>query len=405
MNKAEFGEPGGDSGLQGELRRIEAVLRRLARVSESAVIEDVDRPGESRIFVCVVPTHAELEGLPAGKRWQSPNGLQMAVQSRGEAAYFYEEIFERGCYLADGAPLEDLEVVFDVGANIGMFTLFVASRCPRARIYAVEPAPLLIEHYERNVRIHGVGAELFSCALAARPGTEVLTFYPHSSGMSSLVADFQEESEILVRHIEVARSRGQQGIESLMDRLPEYLASRLTGLKTPVQVRTLSALLDETGEDRVDLLKVDVQKSELKVLEGIHEEHWPVIRRIVLEVHDLHGRLEAVCSLLASHGYTVTVDQDEVLEGTVLRTVHAYREGAGSAEVLYPVAEPVASLASQPVPVANDSLARELRSCILSQLPKSGALWNLVLLDRLPRTPDGDVDQGWLLRFTRERDL
>jgi FkbM family methyltransferase len=47
-------------------------------------------------------------------------------------------------------------------------------------------------------------------------------------------------------------------------------------------LRRLSNLLREERIDRVALLKVDVEKSELEVLAGIDDEHWPHIDRAIV---------------------------------------------------------------------------------------------------------------------------
>src|SRR5437763_657320 len=75
--------------------------------------------------------------------------------------------------------------VFDVGANIGLFTVFVDHQFPGSRIFAFEPAPPLFAILAANTDWCAGEVLLFSCGLAARPGEAELTFYPLSSGMSS----------------------------------------------------------------------------------------------------------------------------------------------------------------------------------------------------------------------------
>ena len=41
-----------------------------------------------------------------------------------QTSIIYKEVFEDEVYLKHGITLEDGAVVFDVGANIGLFTLF-----------------------------------------------------------------------------------------------------------------------------------------------------------------------------------------------------------------------------------------------------------------------------------------
>ena len=57
------------------------------------------------------------------------------------------------------------------------------------------------------------------------------------------------------------------------------------------------------GVERVDLLKVDVEGAEEAVLAGIPDATWPAIRQLVVEVHDVDGRLERLRRLLERCGY------------------------------------------------------------------------------------------------------
>ena len=50
----------------------------------------------------------------------------------------------------------------------------------------------------------------------------------------------------------------------------------------------------------IDLLKVDVEGSELRVLRGIDAGHWKRIRAVSLEVHNIGSRLQDVVSLLTA---------------------------------------------------------------------------------------------------------
>ena len=82
------------------------------------------------------------------------------------------------------------------------------------------------------------------------------------------------------------------------------------------------------GLDRVDLLKVDVERAELAALSGIAMSDWPKIQQVVLEVHDIAGRLTAVKSLLVEKaGLQLTaVEQDPALQGTTLYNIYACRQ-------------------------------------------------------------------------------
>ena len=78
-------------------------------------------------------------------RVRLPNGKVIHGHSRGEARLLYNEVFNEQVYLRNGIELRDGDVVFDVGANIGLFSLFVGEILQDATIYAFEPVPDIFE--------------------------------------------------------------------------------------------------------------------------------------------------------------------------------------------------------------------------------------------------------------------
>jgi phthiocerol/phenolphthiocerol synthesis type-I polyketide synthase E len=289
------------------------------------------------------PSAVERAPVEAGRVHVWPNGLRIVAQTRTEAEHFYQDVFEKEIYRRHGIELPDGASVFDVGANIGSFTLYVHHTCPGARIYSFEPAPPLFEKLRVNAALNGVEARLFNLGLADREGTAELTFYPRSSGMSSFHADKEQEKEVLRLHLEREREAGVEGVAELMGFAEELLEERFRSEAFECRLRPLSDVIEECGVERIDLLKIDVQKAELEVLRGLREEHWPRIGQVVLEVHDLEGRLGEIIALLVRRGFRVTVEQDELLRGSVLYNLFAVRErrrevtpGAGPTEAATP---------------------------------------------------------------------
>ena len=90
---------------------------------------------------------------------------------------------------------------------------------------------------------------------------------------------------------------------------------------------TVSDILHEHGLSKIDLLKIDVERAELDVLMGISHTDWKLISQVVLEVHDVQGRLEQVLQLLKdTAGFSaVSVTQDETLTGSTLYNIYCSR--------------------------------------------------------------------------------
>ena len=91
----------------------------------------------------------------------------------------YQEIVRdwRG-HLGQGMELGARAVVFDVGANIGLFTLYLSDHWPELRIYAFEPVPEVFERLRVNVGLYGLEVKLYECGLWQRSGDVELVLLP-----------------------------------------------------------------------------------------------------------------------------------------------------------------------------------------------------------------------------------
>lgn len=256
-----------------------------------------------------------------------PNGLVVSHQNEAETRHFYDDIFEHRGYVRHGVTLPPSATVVDVGGNIGLFTLFVGQESPGARVFTFEPAPPMLEHLRANVARHGVNSRVFAMGLSDVDGQAEFAFYPRSSGMSTLSPDLEEEKRNLRTIIANQVVSGDTTSAELGDVEEELLDVRFTAQTYSVQLRRLSDVLREEGIEHIDLLKVDVQKAELGVLNGIDEEHWPMIRQLVAEVHDgSDGRLAHLTHFLIDHGFAVTAIQDELYRGTDIYNIYATKE-------------------------------------------------------------------------------
>jgi hypothetical protein len=84
------------------------------------------------------------------------------------------------------------------------------------------------------------------------------------------------------------------------------LRGRLFLQRPRCQLDTLSSLIAATGVPRVDLAKIDVEGAEEQVIAGVADADWPRIRQLVVEVHDVDGRLARLTRRLEDAGFAVT---------------------------------------------------------------------------------------------------
>ena len=90
---------------------------------------------------------------------------------RGDAAsarYLAREIFEYECYAAQGLEVTKGDTVVDVGANIGLFSIWASDL--GARVLAFEPQQLGKARLELAVRCEPLGEPLGQPCRLGRPG-------------------------------------------------------------------------------------------------------------------------------------------------------------------------------------------------------------------------------------------
>jgi FkbM family methyltransferase len=297
----------------------------LSRAVEAILIAEIEHLTDEQAASEAPHLASEVTHLSIPKEFTLPNNLTILHMNPAETLHFYHDIFEDRVYTKHGITLHAGDCVFDVGANIGLFTLFVHSTYHDVRVYAFEPAAPMFDLLRSNTSPYQARTQLFNYGLSDKEAEATFTFYPLSTGMSSFYGDEAEEKAVFKQLIANQHQHAAAGMEPLTNYFDELVDLRFTSETLTCKLRPLSDVIAETGVERIDLLKVDVQKSELDVLRGINEADWSKIRQIVLEVHDLDGRLEYMTNLLKQRGYQIVVDQDNLYAASAMYNVYAIR--------------------------------------------------------------------------------
>ena len=127
------------------------------------------------------------------------------------------------------------DVIFDVGANIGRFTLVFASLAKRGKIISYEPDPDSFSALKSNVEINKfANVKLINKALGDSQGNlNLFKVNPHNSGMNRIgLFDISEFDSIAI------------------------------------SVDTLDKELEHLNLERLDIIKIDVEGFEHKILLG-----------------------------------------------------------------------------------------------------------------------------------------
>ena len=168
--------------------------------------------------------------------------------------------------------LEKGDVVIDVGAGIGEFTIYAASKVgDKGLVLAIEPEIRNLKYLELNVKLNKLNNVIIvPKAIADYVGYANLYFSEKDTTSHSL---FQR--------------RGFKAIK--------------------VEVDTLDNIIHRYNIERIDFLKIDVEGAEYMVIKGARE-CLSRTRKVVIECHNLNN-LITIAQLLRKYGFKVVACQ------------------------------------------------------------------------------------------------
>lgn len=226
------------------------------------------------------PEHRALLGVARQLRKEQPftegeveigSGLKLRYADTASFLCAYDEIFVNQIYKLDDQNRS--AYVIDAGANIGLASVFWTLKNPSVEGLAFEPDPKIFAILEDNLK---------RCQSRIRPV------------MSALGAD------------EGKCSFESQGGDSGRIRASENVKTIATNPMIEIQKTRLSNYMDQS----VDLLKIDIEGSELEVLQEVQSK-LSLVKRIFVECHCFRGErdfLPEILGLLRDSGFRLSYD-------------------------------------------------------------------------------------------------
>lgn len=173
--------------------------------------------------------------------------------------------------------LPENPVFVDIGANVGLYSFFVAGQAKgQATILAIEPQTDILDRLKTNIGFNAqTGIKPLDCAVGSENGEMTLFIDPGNQGESSV------------------KMIGDGGSE--------------TAIRVPT--KTLLTILDEEGIDHIDGLKIDVEGAEDIILFPFFENAPTSLHPGVVVLERSDDAWHDDCrQLLTSHGYALIAE-------------------------------------------------------------------------------------------------
>ena len=209
------------------------------------------------------------------------NGVRYYVRPGTADRDIMLEIWNERCYTPAGFEISPTDVVVDIGAHIGVFSVFASRLASNGRVYSVEPVPENFEMLKRNLAANGM---------------------KHAVPLNLAVSDKRGVMDLFL-------SGGNTGGHSLLSTFGgDAVTSRIS-----VKTASLADLMSENAISRIDFLKMDCEGAEYAILYSCPDKVLNSIRKISMEYHDIdvgtrNGK--AMKAFLESKGFRVDVRTD-----------------------------------------------------------------------------------------------
>jgi FkbM family methyltransferase len=208
---------------------------------------------------CGMPPGAQSEDAPSseeeGGLCRTPEGLIWEYINRAESDFLYHEVFCARLYMREGVTLLDGDIVVDVGANIGLFSLLCLSECPSTRVVAIEPVPQICDVLRRNLRFANSRVSILRAAIGnvSEPGALArLTYFPSRPGESTR---HRAEADDMTRILKACASDPSSSAKYDFD--PSYIAmASENSIEIEAPQLTLLDVIRQESLPCIDLLKV-----------------------------------------------------------------------------------------------------------------------------------------------------
>ena len=192
-----------------------------------------------------------------------------------DVRFTLNEIYLDRVYDVPGVDFKRCTSVLDLGANMGIFALYIASKNSGAQIHCFEPEATNFKFLQRNLSANNVRASTYPYAVSSSSG---------------------------IGHLSIKGTSAEYTLASAGDAFQE------------VECVDIDRVFELTGVEHFDFVKMDIEGAEREILAACTDQQLRRMRAISLEWHHSLQELDDLATRLRAYGFEV---QTKIVHGHV----------------------------------------------------------------------------------------
>lgn len=186
--------------------------------------------------------------------FKTRDGCKITIRTTQNSTdiHVFTEIWLEKLYSIPNFEINDKDYIIDIGAHIGIFSVFASRLCKNGKIFSYKPAKQNFENLEENISQNNI--------------TNII---PHNKAGSNL--------------------KGKMKLYFSNNDLAAHNLYKKSENWEKVETTTLKDIFDENNIKHCDFLKMDCEGAEYEILMNLPEEYFRKISKICLEYHTINN--------------------------------------------------------------------------------------------------------------------
>lgn len=207
--------------------------------------------------------------------YKTRNGFLLEIMGNSDDRFILDEIFVMKLYNPHEFEIKEGDNVIDVGAQIGLFSMYASRLAKNGRIFAFEPDSKNLKMLQKNFILNYIKNVIIEkCAVSNKNGTKKL--FISNGGKTSRHSFYKDYVEQVVKSVRT-------------------------------KTISLKKVLEKNKIKKVNFLKLDCEGAEYEILFFCPKETLNKIEKIVVECHNINKKMniETLGNFLNENGFMI----------------------------------------------------------------------------------------------------